>query len=141
MNSELERLEQFNVAHPNQRVIPAADKRPDEIIIELEEEESKLVKLLAALPDAIALEMIQTLAGNRNDYTLAGIAQRLNMSRTTLYRHIKDAKCSKPNHEGTPLLGSSQTDEGRLSTRRGRAYRATNATKPKNKKQNEITNE
>ena len=102
MNSAIDKLpsdenlhrnfEQFELKHPNQHAIQQPAKTPQDILIEIEERDRRTIQLLAALPRPISYELLQTLAGNRDDYSLQGIANRCGISRATLYRQIQNAK-------------------------------------------------
>lgn len=122
-------VEMFNLKHPGQRLFSADPKTPAEILGDIEERDRRLIFILAALPSPIAYEFLQTVAGNRDDYTLQGIAKRCGISRSTLNRLLVSAREVVKTGNTPPGIGSSQTDEGRLSTRRGRAHRATTAKK------------
>lgn len=125
-------VEMFKLKHPGQRLFSADPKTPAEILGDIEERDRRLILILAALPSPIAYEFLQTVAGNRDDYTLQGIAKRCGISRSTLNRLLVSAREVVKAGNTPPGIGSSKTQKSGESTRRGRAHRATNAAKKKN---------
>ena len=119
--------EEFRVKHPSQRLIPDEPKSASDLLIEIEERDRRLIYILAALPSPIAYEFLQSVAGNREDVSLDGIAKRCGISRRTLSRLLVNARSVARGDTPPPGIGSSKKLCNAQSTRRGRAHRATDA--------------
>lgn len=132
--TRIQNIDDFNLKHPSQRLFPDKPKSASDLLIEIEERDRRLIYILAALPSPIAYEFLQSVAGNREDVSLDGIAKRCGISRRTLSRLLVNARSVARGDTPPPGIGSSQTQYGRQSTRRGRAYRATDAKNTKKRK-------